>query len=408
LGGDWDCLSITGGGICSTDVIANASVNCGRYTNVSEVEFIPPSCNSVDLDAAEKEFCLNTEYMSNRKRDTVYLYNNYVRAGLNRSFGGTLFELYGVDKKNRIEEHGGSAVQLSLWGYDVSATGAGYFLTNTCSNAPYPDAATCYQANNKQDCRLFPAVGSQISNCASVKACSTWSAGAPWNPIQAQGENCQWNGTTNDINDISEQNGVVTVYKSNPYHFTKTDNFNGLNWRISAALPNDRPFIKLTYALQYSGAFILGTHNQEVPAIFTDNSINYWYYFYTGTTPYVNVNSGVTRLRSDFGTELKLPSRSIQLPLPQPSPKKYYNSQEDWLTVCNKYEDRCLTIVTFSPEIITLALNMNYLTALGRYSLNDLNNKVWSIYLFPYRFDDVVAGKAVRQWIYDLKNGFIN
>ncbi|MBI3524594.1 MAG: hypothetical protein HY066_08705 [Betaproteobacteria bacterium] len=407
LGGNWDCLSVIGGGSCSTDVAANASVSCGRYKNVSETEFEPPACNAMQLDSAEQEFCTYTEYMTNRKRDTVYLYNDYVRAGINRSFGGALFELYGVDKRNRIEEHGGSAVQMSLWGYDINASGAGYFLTTSCSSTPYTDAATCKAVNSNQDCRVFPITGGQLSNCISEKGCGTWSAAAPWNPIQAQAVDCGWNGTSNDISGISEQYGTVTFTKSNPYNFTKTTSFNWLTWQVSVVLPNDRPFIQAKYTSLYSGPYSLGPHNQEMPAIFTDNSISYWYYFYSGGTPYSNASSSVTRLRSDFGTQLKLPTRNSQF-LPQPPPPQYYSSGEDWLTVCDRYEDQCLTIATLSPDIITLALNGSYLTALGRYSINNLNNKTWSVYFFPYRFDDVVAGKSVRQWIYDLKTGVIN
>jgi hypothetical protein len=62
-------------------------------------------------------------------------------------------------------------------------------------------------------------------------------------------------------------------------------------------------------------------------------------------------------------------------------------------------------VATFSPEVKTLVQAGQYVTALGRLALGNALHTSWRIYLFPYRFDDVVNGKSVRQWVHDLKSG---
>lgn len=409
LGGNWNCLSVSGGASCSGDVASNAVVSCGRYSKVDETAFEPLACSSNKLDAAGQEFCAGTEYMTQRKQSTLYLYNDYVRAGLNRSFGGTLFELYGSDKLNRIQEHGGAAVQLSLWGYDQAARGAAYFRTQQCDVTPYSDAAACKLKNGGADCSFAPTSGAQVSDCVHEKACPGWSAASPWNPLQAQGVECAnggWNGSTNDVDLVTADNSGVSLIDSAPYQFTKTTSLSGLTWKVNG-LVTDGPYVRLQYSLDYTGPWTFGEHNQEMPAIFTNNKISYWFYYYSGNLPYSDAGTPVTRLRFDFGkgSELLLPNRSAPLPLPRPSRSQV--ATEDWMTVCDKFEKQCLTLVTFSPEIKTFAMDKDYVTAAGRTSITDLDGKTWSVYLFPYRFDDVVGGKSIRNWIYQLKTGTI-
>ena len=38
----------------------------------------------------------------------------------------------------------------------------------------------------------------------------------------------------------------------------------------------------------------VGAHNQEIPAIFTDERISAWYYFYEGAAPYADASGSVT------------------------------------------------------------------------------------------------------------------
>lgn len=68
-------------------------------------------------------------YWENRGAETLYVENNHVRVGVNTAFGGTVFGLHSVStstddsglqttnySQNLILEHGGAAVQLSIWG----------------------------------------------------------------------------------------------------------------------------------------------------------------------------------------------------------------------------------------------------------------------------------------------------
>jgi hypothetical protein len=411
LGGTWDCLAVAGGS-CDADAPNGANVTCGQYTAVDETPFAPPACNAPSMDGAETQFCMYTEYMTTRTAATAYLFNDYLRAGFNRSFGGALFELYGSDKVNLIEEHGGSAAQLSMWGYDVTASGAGYFTTTggastscpgiqACNPMAFGDAATCKAANGNVDCKEFPTSGAQISDCKTELACPDWSAAAPWNPIQGQAACCGWNGPTNDVDQVTEQGGNVTFTKSAPYQFTKTTAFSGLTWSVTGSVASDKPYLRATYQVSYASARDVGEHNQEIPALFTDATISHWYYYYGGPSPYADVSGLVTRLRADFGSELVLPSRAA--PAPQPPPTTPHAATEEWMTVCSRDESQCLTIASFAPEVKVLVQGGQYVTPLGRLGFGTSLAMTWDVIMFPYRYDDVVAGKSVRQWIYDLK-----
>lgn len=400
LGGTWDCLRVSGAR-CSDDGPSGASVTCGRHGAVDETPFAPPRCDAAALDGAEAEFCRYTEYMTTRAAATLYLYNDFLRAGFNRSFGGTLFELYGTDKLNRIEEHGGAAVQLSIWGYDAAASGAGFFTTETCNPSPFADPVRCAAANRDKPCRFFPETGAQISSCTTELACLDWSAGAPWNPIQAQAAGCGWNGTTNDVGSVSQGSDGLTLVKQGPYHFTKTTAFSGMTFYTTGQVPSDRPYLRLRYRMVYSGRDV-GAHNQEIPAIFADDRINHWYYFYEGAAPYADAAGAVTRLAADSGTGLNLPGRGTP---PAGFETGAYPATEEWMSVCDRTETQCLTVATFAPSIKTLVQGKHYVTALGRFALGRSFDQTWELFLFPYRFDEVVAGKSVREWIYALKRG---
>lgn len=398
LGGTWDCLRV-GGARCGDDAPGGAAVTCGRYGRVDEGPFSPPACDAPALDGAEAEFCRYTEYRTTRAASTLYLYNDFVRAGFNRSFGGTLFELYGTDQQNRIEEHGGAAVQLSIWGYDAAASGAGYFTTETCSPTPFSDPARCAAANGGKACAFFPTRGAQISNCSTELACTGWSAGAPWNPIQAQAAGCGWNGTSNDVTAVAQGRDGLTLSKPEPYHFTKTTAFSGLTFHTTGQVPSDRPYVRLRYRMVYAGRDV-GAHNQEIPAIFTDDRISAWYYFYEGAAPYADASGSVTRLAAGSGTGLNLPGRGTP---PAGFETGAQAASEDWMSVCDASETQCLTVASFAPAVKTLVQSRHYVTALGRFALGRSFEKTWDVFLFPYRFDEVVAGRSVREWIYVLR-----
>src|SRR4029077_17555418 len=84
-------------------------------------------------------------YWQNRQRDTTPLFNKYVWIGVNNSYGGLIAQLYGEDRStNLLQEHGGSAMQISLWGYDKAAVEAptAFYRKSppknpTCDATPY-------------------------------------------------------------------------------------------------------------------------------------------------------------------------------------------------------------------------------------------------------------------------------
>lgn len=400
LGGTWDCVGVSSGG-CGQDVAAGGEVTCGRFGAVDESPFAPVACTSSELDGPEHDFCAYTEYMTTRAASAFYVYNDWVRAGMARSFGGALFELYGTDKRNRIEEHGGAAVQLSVWGYDVASSGAGYFTTTVCNPNAFSDAGACAAANGGAACSYYAATGAHICDCSSVLPCGTWTAGGPWNPIQAQAANCGWNGPTNDVSSVQQTADGLVLQQVNPYHFSKTTAFEGMTWSVAALAPPERPYVRLRYRMTWNGAIGVGEHNQEIPAIFADNRIGGWYYYYAGDKPYADLTGPVTRLRADFGSELALPGRPA--PLPQPEPANLRKGTEEWMSVCDGDEGQCLTVVSFAPVVKAFVQGAHYVTALGRFGLGTTWDDAWDVYLFPYRFDQVVAGKTIREWVYVLR-----
>ena len=403
LGGTWSCQSVSGGTACTADVPLNELVSCVQSASratVDETAFAPPACDSTTLDEAARAFCAGTDYMSTRTQSTLYLYNDWIRVGMNRSYGGILAELYGSDKHNRIEEHGGSAVQMSVWGSDPNSPKPAFFTTQTCNTTPFPDAASCMAQNGGQNCRFF-GIGSQTLDCSVAQPCYDWSAAAPWNPIQAQGANCGWNGPSNDVTSVAAVDHGVVLTKVNPYNFTKTNAMPSFTWTTTAVVTPTQPFVELDYTMDYTGSYGLSVSNQEIPAIFTDTRLGSYFYFYDGATGYADFNSAVTRIDAATAqhNQLLLPGRTGQLP--QAPPPKYYNAAEEWLSTCDASEQQCLTLAVFSQDAKILSLDGQYITPLGRDTF--AGHHAWKIYLFPYRHDDIVAGKTVRAWVYQLK-----
>lgn len=102
-------------------VDAQGTPNGENYALSGSPPPIADGCNGLAVPGqggTAHEWCLNNnDYWINRHQDTLYLSNPNVRFGVNRSYGGTIFELYDDDhNENLILEHGGGAMQLSLWG----------------------------------------------------------------------------------------------------------------------------------------------------------------------------------------------------------------------------------------------------------------------------------------------------
>jgi hypothetical protein len=370
------------------------------------------------LRGSAAEWCANMpNYWRNRQNDTKLLWNDFVKIGINNSYGGMISQLYGSDRsKNLITEHGGGAMQVSLWGYDDSNPTGGFFGNEAgkCDPTAYSSQALCL-ANNAS-CREWGAAkGAHVADCVSVKYCGMWGAGAPWNPIQGQGPNCSWDSAANDVQyKASTADGGWEIRYNNPYQFTKTNQFTGLTLGQKVSLGD--AYAKIEYSILYNGVSRGGFHPQEIPAIFLDNIKNKFYY-YGGSTPFSNVNSDVTvipesQLKPRSGDSLAQAELYLRLP------GKAYpidnmsigTATEGWWGACDVTEINCVTIATFDDSAAEAVLGKTadsegsgVLSLLGNFELKPGLQDMVTLYVFPYRYDRVVNGKSIRQRIYDLR-----
>jgi MYXO-CTERM domain-containing protein len=340
----------------------------------------------------------NPGYWINRPTDTHYLSNEAVRVGVNGSYGGTILELYAADwNDNFLLEHGGGAMQLSLWGYDPVGDAA-FFRLGICDPTPY---AECPAGWGPGCMYLCCSRGAHVANCSSVMACE-FTAGAPYNPIQAQGADCGWENAGNDVTalGINPDPPWIHIRKENPQQFTKSNAFAGLTWEQVARL--HPAGIQVDYTIRYSGAAALNEHNQELPALFPAPGMNAVYYFYDGDAPFTG--GGVTSATAppEQGY-LMLPDREF---LPAGDPGWSFvmgQADEYWATACNADESKCLTVAGFSPAIRWLSANGSarapYLTPTGRFAMVPGLDLSLTVYVFPYRFDRVVAGHTIREHV---------
>jgi hypothetical protein len=306
-------------------------------------------------------------FRTNVLTDTHYLYNPYVSIGLNRSFGGASFELYGADPRhNLIFPHGGAAMQLSLYGYGT----------------------------NNEHQGLAISCGPAFEN---------W----PFNPIMAVVEDCWWDGPSNDIQwaDLYQDATTLHMGKFNPNNYSKRPPLQNLFWAEAAHVDPGKPYVRMDYHISYSASATITMipHPQEMPAFFTASGVNYAY-------TYVNDQSQLTTItqpNSQFST--RLPNRT-----------NYWNetpvwptNKEEWISVCDQSSTRCVTMAAFSPASKYLtgglfsdpwsATESGYINTYGVFALVPGTEVFFSVYIFPYKHDQIVAGKTVRQWVADLK-----
>ena len=108
--------------------------------------------------------------------------------------------------------------------------------------------------------------------------------------------------------------------------------------------------------------------------------------------------------------------RRLKFPPPVENDGKYMRSEEQykgniregWWSVCNASEDMCMTVACFSDLTESVDFNLNkkdghgYLTPQSFFAVDPAKTITWTIYLFPDKYDGVVAGKTVRDWVYEL------
>lgn len=343
-------------------------------------------------------------YYEDRAADTEYLYNDQIRVGVNGSYGGTILELYGADHSfNLLAEHGGGAVQLSVWGYEEQGSD-GWFAygDGVCDPRSYSSEAAC-QAAGHSACRLWCCdEGAHVANCNTVDSCVDWGAGAPFNPIQAQAADCGWDSRSNDVDSISNSGTAITTRKNGPYHFTQTDSFSGMLFEQTTTLHD--AYVEIDYHIAYSGPYTLSEHPQEIPAVFPGEGMNHSYHYYTGSSPYSDAGSAVSSTAgASNGPLLGIVDRE-----PYPHGSVDQTITEHWVSACDASAAHCLTLAVFSEQYKEIDCadypwsGYGYLTPLGGFRIEPGLDERFTAFLFPGRYDAIIAGKTVRQWIFDL------
>jgi hypothetical protein len=343
-------------------------------------------------------------YYRDRAADTEYLFNDQLRVGVNGSYGGAILELYGADHSfNLLAEHGGGAVQLSVWGYEERGSD-GWFAygDGVCDPSSYGSEAAC-QAAGHGACRLWCCdQGAHVADCRSVDSCVDWGAGAPFNPIQAQARDCGWDSSSNDVDSLTVSGSTVTTRKSGPYHFTKSSSFPGMVFEQATTLHD--AYVEIDYRITYSGPYTLSEHPQEIPAVFPGAGMNHSYHYYTGPNPYTDAGGAVT---SSVGAS-DAPLLGITGREPWPHGSVDETISEHWVSACDASAARCLTLAVFSEQYREIDLagypgdGYGYLTPLGGFPIEPGLDESFTAYLFPGRYDATIAGRTVRQWIFDL------
>ena len=356
----------------------------------------------------EDEWCAhNPNYWVNRQKDTKLLWNKYIKVGINNSYGGMISQLYSDNRAyNLVQEHGGAAIQLSLWGYDIQGSGGAWFGTEMgkCDPTRYSTEAECLQHN--LSCRQYGAAygGAHVCDCVSVKSCLSWGAGAPWNPIQAQAANCGWDSTTNDVDySGATASGGWEIRLDDPYNFTKTNACQGMSFTQKVELGDI--YAKVDYTIEYKGPYTTGVHPQEIPAIFVANGIDYAYYYYNGSQPYSDPASEVASVVQPSPGERFLSFPNFQSSHPGVVP--FDRATEHWWCACDNTQSRCVTFATFSSSvegahIDKLGSGGSYLTPIGWFNWYPGSVRKITLYIFPYRYDKTINGKSVRERIFQL------
>jgi hypothetical protein len=430
-GPGFQCASVSGGNSCSATVPIGEVVSCNPAGTppVNETAFQTISCNGQPTGPigplGSDDWCLIANLEPTRTQDTVYLYSDWVRVGLNRRFGGAVFELYGTDEQNRIMQNGGGALQLSLWaettGYAPQNIPRAYFQVpqapQSCNATAFSTEAACEAGN--ASCQLGVEADNQ-SDCSAQFSCGDngTGAGGPVNPIQAISAGCGYGQTQYSNNEayisgmFSSQPNVLTAIKQGPQQFTKSTNAQvaGLTWTETGHV--DGPFAMLSYNLEYTGTTQWNSDFQEIPSLFTHQGYDQGYvYYYSGTNPYQNPSSTVTQAtRSDGDNSVQvyqLPGRSG--PFGTGVPQGYgANLTEDWVTLCDGAGQHCITLASFAPDaqdIIYIPGDASYFGIHGFFALTPNMNKTITVWVAPYRWDAVVNGMTVRQWIYQMHQG---
>jgi len=427
------CLSVSGGISCSAPAPAGELVSCNQNgkAHVDESRFAPVNCqnqlqgdNSASGLITGSDWCGWAGYMARRTTDTFYQYNDYVRLGVNKRFGGTVFELYGTDKVDRIQQNPGGAMQMALYGDDIGyappGTPSGWFAFNPSQtflppnatgwdNTAYPTQAACKAKHPGADspCRQELAIDNVSDDVTNVGCANDGQdAGAGFNPVQAVSANCWYGDPTNVVDTTtSPASGYVAVTKNAPYNYSKSSNVPGLTWTQTSRVVG--PFAQLTYDIVGSGSLrTMFPDFQELPAIFPHGAIGGLVYYYKGKNPYNSLAEPVSRSTVAQGTYgiLGFPSRTGEY-----GTGYQIGMTEDWASMCDSTATQCITIASFSNDAkIIQAVNNgassnSYFGIHGFFTLKPGLKERTTVFIAPYRYDAVVQRQSVRQWVYQLR-----
>ncbi len=343
----------------------------------------------------------NPAYWINRQADTKLLSNNFIKIGINISYGGLITQLYNQNRDiNLIEEHGGSAVQISLYGSDTSngpnAKWFGATDSTRCDPVGYATDQDCKLHNTICHLRAY-ATGAHVANCQSVLACNlpVTDPGWPFNPIQAQAVNCLWNDASNDVDYSAAIGNGWETHLVDPYQYSKSNVFSGLT--ITQQVTLGDVYAKVHYKLDYAGSYTTDFSSQELPAFFTNPELNRYYYYSPYDQSYTDPYSPVTRIDRTVNTT----------PVVLASPSSN-GVGEHWWGVCDSTETKCVTLATFDSVVSRYAIEgggvneASYLTPSGHFSLTPGMHHEITLYVFPYKHNDLVNGKTIRQRIFEL------
>lgn len=318
-------------------------------------------------------------YFTTRLQDALILSTPQAMAEINRSYGGTLFRFTGADRSvNLIDENGGAAVQLSVWG-----TGA----------------------NDEH---------------LSLPWCQGWTSTAPFNPIQAQQTNCSWDSTQNASNDVTALSSCGwncwDTEQRNPVNFTKSTTMQGMLFKQHVDLQGAR--LRLVHTVDYSGSIRMPVvHPQEVPAVHLAVGTNAVVYYQSGTTrlPVGTSTAGVQSLAippSPAANTGGDPRRLLTEITDGVISRPYAPSgrlQYGWYSVCgNSGNGPCVTVVIKTGRYVLREIDFQafdgatYATPIAYFAMEPGFKQTFETYLFPYRFDATPPGenKTVLEQIY--------
>jgi hypothetical protein len=391
----------------------------GYYFQIGDIDAGYEGCDGFLAAEPEHDWCVNNpSYYSNRAQDTYGLSNANVRFGVNQSYGGMLDGLYRFQQgrvQNMIYSPGGAAMQISLYG-------AGIAQGKRCEG----DEATI----------------------AAGTAWPVWHGATyyPCNPLQAAPSNdsAEWDSTSNDADAIGIDSISVTTVKHNlGDYFKKKPGMTGLTVTQTTGLVEAG--VRVRYLLETTSETpTLTAHPQEIPTIFSALAINH-HYFYpcsTGTgicrldAPaqlpqghgqlYVKIQGRSTPFHVDSDNDSVRDDDDMDhCPNQAGTPQNYgcpeggmtppnATATAPWITACDASESRCVTVYAPSALVKEFALGLpgldpreggatgsdsGHITPLGDFGLGPNQSYDFTVYVFPYRYNETVAGQTIRAWI---------